>query len=650
MRASFDEVIRGVRVFAMFLGICALMACQKLASTSKPSDIPAHSGGADWLEKSDARKGFVASPSGLIKDAQGKVIWDFDAFAFIQGDAPPTVNPSLWRQATLNNQMGLFKVTEGIWQLRGFDLANMTLIQGKTGWIVVDALTAQETSAAALAFARKHLGPQQVSGLIFTHSHADHFGGALGVVSAQEAKDRKLPIVAPSGFMEEATSENILMGPAMGRRAMYMYGSNLAKSPTGLVDNGLGKAVAFGKIGILQPNITVQSEKQDLLIDGVRFVFHNVPGSEAPSEFTFYLPDFKAFCGAEIMGHTLHNLYTLRGAKVRDATKWASYLNDSLRYVENSEVVFNQHHWPVWGAANIQDFIVKQRDTYQFIHDQTVRQMNAGLNAAEIAENLRLPVALDEHLSVRGYYGTVRHNVKAVYQNYMGWFDAHPSNLDPLPALQASEKYVSLMGGVDKVIAAAQESMGKADYRWAAELLKHAVYVAPKNTQAKALLAQSFEKLGYAAESSAWRNFYLTGALELREGTPEKGMPREGMIDMLNQTSIERFLEAMAASLNAPKAEGKKLKINLVFSDTKKSFVLSLENSVLHHVQARPDQTANATLTLTQPFFIKMVLGQAGAKDLLMSDQTKIEGSTIDLALFFNMIDKAPGNFSIVTR
>ena len=650
MRASFDEVIRGVRVFAMFLGICALMACQKLASTSKPSDIPAHSGGADWLEKSDARKGFVASPSGLIKDAQGKVIWDFDAFAFIQGDAPPTVNPSLWRQATLNNQMGLFKVTEGIWQLRGFDLANMTLIQGKTGWIVVDALTAQETSAAALAFARKHLGPQQVSGLIFTHSHADHFGGALGVVSAQEAKDRKLPIVAPSGFMEEATSENILMGPAMGRRAMYMYGSNLAKSPTGLVDNGLGKAVAFGKIGILQPNITVQSEKQDLLIDGVRFVFHNVPGSEAPSEFTFYLPDFKAFCGAEIMGHTLHNLYTLRGAKVRDATKWASYLNDSLRYVENSEVVFNQHHWPVWGTANIQDFIVKQRDTYQFIHDQTVRQMNAGLNAAEIAENLRLPVALDEHLSVRGYYGTVRHNVKAVYQNYMGWFDAHPSNLDPLPALQASEKYVSLMGGVDKVIAAAQESMGKADYRWTAELLKHAVYVAPKNTQAKALLAQSFEKLGYAAESSAWRNFYLTGALELREGTPEKGMPREGMIDMLNQTSIERFLEAMAASLNAPKAEGKKLKINLVFSDTKKSFVLSLENSVLHHVQARPDQTANATLTLTQPFFIKMVLGQAGAKDLLMSDQTKIEGSTIDLALFFNMIDKAPGNFSIVTR
>lgn len=650
MRGRFYELIRWGRLFGMFMVICALTACQKSDSNSSPSKIPVHSGSADWLEKSDARKGFVAAPTGQVKDAQGKVIWDFDAFAFVQGNAPATVNPSLWRQATLNNQIGLFKVTEGIWQLRGFDLANMTLIQGKTGWIVVDALTAQETSAAALAFARQHLGPQKVSGLIFTHSHADHFGGALGVVSSEQAKAQKLPIVAPSGFMEEAISENFLMGPAMGRRAMYMYGNNLPKSPTGLVDNGLGKAVAFGKLGILQPNITVESETKELLIDGVRFVFHNMPGSEAPSEFTFYLPDFKAFCGAEIMGHTLHNLYTLRGAKVRDATKWASYLNDSLRHVQNSEVVFNQHHWPVWGAANIQDFIVKQRDTYQFIHDQTVRQINAGLNAAEIAENLRLPPSLDEHLSVRGYYGTVRHNVKAVYQNYMGWFDAHPSNLDPLPALEASEKYVKLMGGIDKVVAAAQEAMAKAEYRWAAELLKHAVYVAPKHTQAKEMLAQSFEKLGFAAESSAWRNFYLTGALELRQGTPEKGMPLEALIDMLTQTPIERFLEAMAASLNAPKAEGKKLKINLVFSDTQQSFVLSLDNSVLHHVKARPDQNANATLTLTKPFFIKMVLGQAGAKDLLLSDQTKIEGSTIDLALFFSMLDKAPGNFSIVTR
>jgi len=629
------------------------VACQKsdTSSTSKSQGNTASIQVTEaWLKQSDARKGFIAAPTGQVKDAEGKVIWDFDAFSFIKGDAPATVNPSLWRQATLNNQIGLFKVTEGIWQLRGFDLANMTLIQGKSGWIVVDALTAQETSAAALAFARQHLGNQKVSALIFTHSHADHFGGALGVVSAQEVKSRKIPVVAPEGFMEEATSENILMGPAMGRRAMYMYGSRLPRNEKGLVDNGLGKAVAFGKLGILTPNTAVRLDKQMMTIDGVRFVFHNASGTEAPSEFTFYLPDFKAFCGAELMGHTLHNLYTLRGAKVRDANKWAQFLNDSLRHVQNSEVVFNQHHWPVWGASNIQDFIAKQRDAYQFIHDQTVRHMNAGLNAAEISEIIQMPKALDEHLSVRGYYGTVRHNVKAVYQNYLGWFDAHPANLDPLPSVQSSERYVNLMGGSDKVVAAAKEAAGKGENRWAAELLKHVLDVSPSHAEAKTLLAETFEKLGYAAESSAWRNFYLTGALELREGAPEKGMPRESLIEMLNQTPIERFLEAMAASLNASKAEGKKLKINLVFSDTQKSFVLRLENSVLHHAQKAPEKDANATLTLTQSFFLKMVLGQAGGKDLLLSDQTKIDGSTLDLATFFSLLDKAPGNFSIVTR
>lgn len=650
--SGMTSMLRVRFLFVVFVSLLT-MACQKsdTSTTQKSSVNTAQTQISQaWLEKSDARRGFIAAPTGQVKDSEGKVIWDFDAFTFIQGEAPATVNPSLWRQATLNNQIGLFKVTEGIWQLRGFDLANITLIQGKSGWIVIDALTAQETSAAAMAFARKHLGNQKVSAVVFTHSHVDHFGGALGVVSAQEAKSRKIPIVAPTGFMEEATSENILMGPAMGRRAMYMYGSRLPKNEKGLIDNGLGKAVAFGKIGILAPTITVQQEKQMLTLDGVRFVFHNASGTEAPSEFTFYLPDFKAYCGTELMGHTLHNLYTLRGAKVRDATKWASVLNDALRHVQNSEVVFNQHHWPVWGAANIQDFIAKQRDAYQFIHDQTVRHMNAGLNSAEISEIVQMPKALDEHLSVRGYYGTVRHNVKAVYQNYMGWFDAHPSNLDPLPALQASERYVSLMGGADKVVQAAKEAIAKGEHRWAAELLKHVVYVSPGNTEAKTMLAETFDHLGFASESSAWRNFYLTGALELREGPPEKGMSRESLLEMLNQTPIERFLEAMAASLNATKAEGKKLKINLVFSDTKQTYVLRIDNSVMHHAQKSPEKDANATLTLTQPFFLKMVLGQAGGKDLLLSDQTKIDGSTLDLATFFSMLEKAPGNFSIVTR
>ena len=393
---------------------------------------------ADASDFADARRGFIAAPSGQVRNEADQVIWDHDAFAFQKAEAAPdSVNPSLWRQARLNNQTGLFQVREGIWQLRGFDLSNITLIQGKTGWIVVDTGTSRETAAAALAFARQHLGAQQVSAVVYTHSHVDHFGGVLGVISAEEAKVRNVPIVAPAGFMEEATSENVLMGTAMARRAMYMYGSRLPANATGLVDNGLGKAVPFGRVGILPPTLLVQQAREEHVIDGVRFVFHNVPGSEAPSEFTFALPELQAYCGAELMGHTLHNLYTLRGAKVRDALRWSGYLNDALKQVQGSEVVFTQHHWPVWGPERIRGFIEHQRDAYQFIHDQTVRGMNAGLTAPEIAETLKLPTALQQDFAVHGYYGTVRHNVKAVYQFCLGWYDANPATLAALPPVAA---------------------------------------------------------------------------------------------------------------------------------------------------------------------------------------------------------------------
>jgi alkyl sulfatase BDS1-like metallo-beta-lactamase superfamily hydrolase len=598
----------------------------------------------------DARRGFIAAPTGQVRDAAGNVIWDFDSYAFVKGSAPTTVNPSLWRQALLNNQIGLFKVTDGIYQLRGFDLANITLIEGKTGWIVVDTLTARETATVAMAFARKHLGDKPVSAVIFTHSHADHFGGALGVISAEEAKARNVPVVAPVGFMEEATSENIMMGVAMARRSMYMYGGRLPRDAKGSVDTGLGKAVAYGQVGILPPTVVVDKPVQELLIDGRRFIFHNVPGSEAPAEFVFYLPEFKAFGGAEMLSHTLHNLYTLRGAKVRDALKWADYLDDSLTYTGDAEVVFNQHHWPVWGKERIREFIVKQRDTYKFIHDQTVRQMNAGLTAPEIAETIKLPKSLDDYLNVHGYYGTVRHNAKAVYQFYLGWFDAHPSNLDALPPVEAGKRYVALAGGIDRLVAAAQTAFDAGDYRWAAEMLKHAVYAEPNNKAAGELLARSFEQLGYVAESAPWRNFYLTGAYELRNGVPQKGITIDMLVDMLQYTPIERFLERMAASIDGAKAAEANLKVNLVFSDLKESYVLHIENAVLHFHKAPPDKDANATLTLTKAFFLRMMTGQAGAKDLLLSDQTKIEGSRIDLGRFFAMIEKAPGTFPIVTR
>lgn len=620
------------------------LTAQTNAAVAKAHDL------SDPNSFADAKRGFIAAPTGQVKNAAGAVIWDFDSYAFVKGAAPATVNPSLWRQALLNNQIGLFKVMDGIYQLRGFDLANITLIEGKTGWIVVDTLTAKETATAAMAFARQHLGNKPVSAVIFTHSHADHFGGALGVISAEEAQSRKVPVVAPVGFMEEATSENVMMGVAMARRSTYMYGGRLPRNATGSVDTGLGKAVAYGQLGILPPTVLVDQPAQELVIDGVRFVFHNVPGSEAPSEFVFYLPDLKAFGGAELLSHTLHNLYTLRGAKVRDALKWAGYLDESLNHTAEAEVVFTQHHWPVWGQARIREFIANQRDAYKFIHDQTVRMINAGLTATEIAETLTMPKPLNDYLNVHGYYGTVSHNVKAVYQHYMGWFDAHPSNLNALPPVDAGKRYVAMAGGMDKLMTAAQTAFDAGDYRWAAEVLKHAVYADPKHTAARELLARSFEQMGYVAESAPWRNFYLTGAFELRNGVPEKGITLEMMADMLQHTPIERFLERMAASIDGAKAGDANLKINLTFSDLKETYVLQLQNAVMHFRKAQPDATANATLTLTKPFFLKMMTGQAGAKDLLLSDQTKIEGSKIDLGRFFGLIEKAPGTFPIVTR
>ena len=598
----------------------------------------------------DARRGLIARPEGRIMSADGsRVLIDFDAYKFVAGKAPPTVNPSLWRHAVLNAQIGLFKVTDGIWQLRGFDIANMTLIEGKTGFIVVDPLTARESASAALAFARKHLGDKPVSGIVFTHSHADHFGGALGVVSAQEVAQRKIPVVAPAGFIEEATSENVLVGTAMARRSMYQFGKNLERSPKGNVDTGLGKNVAYGAVGVLMPTQLISQPEQELVIDGVRFVFHNVPGAEAPAELTFSIPDKKAYCGAENLAQTMHNLLPVRGAKVRDSLQWSTYLQEAIDNLGDAEVYFGQHNWPVWGNARIVDFITKHRDVYKYMHDQTVRLINAGHTPREIADLVKLPPSLASFFGARGYYGDLRHNVKAIYQFYLGAYDGNPANLNPLPPQESAKRWLDLIGGADKAVAAAQTAYDQGDYRWAAELLNHAVFGAPEHKGAKELLARTYEQMGYMAEAATWRNSYLTAAMELREGPPQKGIDRSFLIDMLQQTPIERFLEAMAAGLDGPAADGKNLKVNLVLTDIKESYVLWIENAVLHFKKAAPATDANATLTLTKPIFIKMMAGTAGIKDTLLSDDLKIDGSEIDLVRFFALIDKAPGTFAIVT-
>ncbi|MDT8998621.1 alkyl sulfatase dimerization domain-containing protein [Paucibacter sp. APW11] len=656
---------RALAVLGVAAGLLfSLSACQRqtnggdsAAGQASPATLAAQAAVAqalplaDQQDFEDARRGLLARPEGQIRAADGTVLVDFDAFKFVSGEAPATVNPSLWRHARLNAEIGLFKVVDHVYQLRGFDIANITLIEGQTGWILVDALTARESAAAALAFARQHLGNKPVTALVFTHSHADHFGGALGLLTAEQIAAGKTPVVAPAGFMEEATSENVMVGTAMARRSIYQFGKDLPRSPTGLVDTGLGKNVAYGQVGILPPTQLITEATQDLTLDGVRFVFHNVPGAEAPAELTFSLPDFKVYGGAENLAQTMHNLLPVRGAKVRDALRWAQYMQQALDQLEasNAEVYVGQHNWPIWGREKIRDFITAHRDVYQYTHDQTVRAINAGLTPNEIAERVQLPASLQGHFGARGYYGDLRHNVRAVYQHYLGAYDGNPAHLNPLPAQQSAPRYLALMGGVDRVVAAAQVAYDQGDYRWAAELLNQAVFGEPKQQAARELLARCYEQLGYQAEASTWRNSYLSAAQELRQGPPAKGISRATLIDMLGQTPTPRFLEAMAAGLDAAAADGKRWKINLQLSDVGESYQLWLENAVLHHRAAKPDPEADATLTLTKPLFIKMMAGTAGLRDTLLSDELKISGSRVTLLRFLGLIDKASGTFAIVT-
>ena len=614
----------------------------------------------------DAKRGLIAQdPSLLTKDQNGSTVWNMPSYDFIKyqgatGDAPASVNPSLWRQEALNNMHGLYKVKDGIYQLRGYDLANMSIIEGDKGWILVDPLTAKETAHKALKFAQKHLGTKPITAVIYTHSHIDHFGGIEGILanmSEQEQKD--LRIIAPEGFMEEATSENIIAGMAMGRRASFMYGRSLAHNDRGHVGTGLGKGPAFGRFALLQPTELVGETGKTLNIDGVPFEFQYVPGSEAPAEFTFYLPEHKAYCGAEMLSRNMHNLYTLRGAKVRDANIWSGYIIEARDMFADSDTYFASHHWPMWGQENIQEFLTQQSDTYKYIHDQSVRLFNAGNTPNEVAEQVNLPAGLNTAFHNQGYYGTVKHNAKAVYQNYLGWYTANPAKLDPLPETQAAKRYMEMMGGVETVIAKAQTAFDDASqgdveegiktYRWIAELLNHAVFAEPDNGQAKALLAKVYDQLGYQAESAPWRDVYLSGAYELRHGAPEEGISVAIMEGVLLKTPVQNFFESMAVRLNGPKAQGKKLDIKITFTDLNESYLLSLNNSVLRHKKVNKNTQADATLNLTQPLFVNIIIGEAGIKDTLFGDDLSVEGSKLDLISFFSLLDQPRGAFNIVT-
>ena len=606
---------------------------------------------ADPQDFEDAKRGLVLSdPDVVVPGPPGAApIWDTSAYGFVDGDAPDSVNPSLWRQAKLNGIHGLFEVIDGVYQVRGYDIANMTVIRGTTGLILVDPLTAKETAAAALALARRHLGDAKVVAVLFTHSHVDHFGGIAGVLPDAASK-QGVRILAPANFVEEATSENVLAGIAMGRRATYMYGMPLARSPRGHVDTGLGVEPARGTIGILEPTEHIDTAGQQLLIDGVRFVFQFVPHSEAPTEMTFYLPDKKAWCGAEIVTHNLHNIYTLRGAKVRDALLWSDYIDEALQRFGDAEVVFASHHWPVFGNARMRDLLTKQRDLYRFLNDQTLRLANLGLGPQEIAETLELPASLRDVFPNRDYYGTVRHDVKGVYQFYFGWYDGNPANLDPLPPVDAAQRYVEAMGGAGEALRKGREAAERGDYRWAAELLNHVVFAQPENQEARETLAGVYDQLGYRAESGPWRDVYLTGALELRRGIQSGGPDLAAAAGLLQHLPAGRFFDSLATRVDPSKTAGKQSTVNFVFTDLGETHVVTLENSVLHHWQRDADPGAVATVKLTRDFLVRLATGQAGLREMIFSDELAVEGSRLELLSFFSVFDRsADGRFPIVT-
>jgi alkyl sulfatase BDS1-like metallo-beta-lactamase superfamily hydrolase len=599
----------------------------------------------------DASRGFLGTREGArITSAHGRVVWSVEPYAFLASeDAPPTVHPSLWRQSRLNMNHGLFEVVPGVYQVRGFDIANMTLMEGNTGVIVIDTLTSIEGARAAMALYFEHRGRRPVIAVIFTHTHTDHWGGARGVLDDATLAAGAVLVIAPDLFMEHAVSENVIAGSAMVRRAQYQFGPLLAKGPRGHVDCGLGKTMAAGGVALLRPTDLIKETGEKRLIDGLEFEFQMAPNSEAPAEFHFFVPHYKVLNMAENATQTFHNLLPFRGADVRDALLWSRYLNEALHlWGGKADTLVGQHHWPIWGAERVETHLRQQRDLYKFTHDQTVRLMNHGLTAAEIAETIRPPASLDAAWHTHGYYGHIRHNVKAIYQKYLGWYDANPANLDPLPPVEAGRKFVEYMGGADAILGRARADFERGEFRFVAQAVSHLVFADPGNQAARALLADTFEQLGYLAESATWRNAYLFGAQELRQGMaklpPRPVLPRETLAAL----RTEQLWDVLGVRLNGPKAEGRCNAINWIFEDTGETFAMTLENCALTYVADRLVPTADATFRLRRPVLDRIMAKETTFTEAAGGGLIAVTGDAAAFEQLMGLMDEFPRMFEIV--
>ncbi|MBI4253963.1 MAG: MBL fold metallo-hydrolase [Candidatus Rokubacteria bacterium] len=605
----------------------------------------------DTQDFEDARRGFLGTlPEVEIKNDQGRVVWSLRDYAFLGDEhAPPTVNPSLWRQARLNMHNGLFQVTDRIYQIRGFDISNMTLIEGDRGLIVIDPLISTEVARAGLDLYMQHRGRRPVMAVIYTHSHTDHYGGVRGVVDEADVRAGHVEIIAPDRFMEEVVSENVLAGTVMIRRAQFQFGATLPKGPRGQVDAGLGKATSRGTVTLIPPTRVVTAPIEAHRIDGIEVVFQLAPETEAPAEMHMFYPALRALNLAENATHNLHNIYPIRGAQARDANAWARYLNEAMdRFGYQADVVFAQHHWPVWGNGRVLDYLGRQRDLYKYLHDQTVRLMNHGYKAAEIAERLSLPKSLASRWHARGYYGTLSHNAKAVYQRYIGWYDANPANLNPLPPVERGRKYVEYMGGAETAIRRAREDFAKGEYRFVAEAMSHVVFADPSNTAARRLGADALEQLGYAAESATWRNAYLLGALELRQGRPSTVARAPISPDVVRAMSLDLFFDYLGVRLNGEKAEGRRIVINWVFSDLDRRYVLNLENCALTWLADRQRDRADATVTLERAMLNRLVLRELPFADAVERGLVGVDGDPAKVVELFSLFDDFTVMFEVV--